>query len=159
MEKRSNTIRLFLIINVFVLLRGVYAQELPLILKFHRVHEDYVQFPCFPIDNCIDSVYQHADTLYIILQDPRIFHIEKRGTFTVLTDYGYQKHNFKTQISIDYNQDDYNFLVLNTFDFLCLFKKQAKKKRQYKILSIKKVIDYSNKKAIDIEENDVIIRD
>jgi hypothetical protein len=118
-----------------------------------------VQFPCFPINECIDSVYQHADTLYIILQDPRIFYIEKRGTYTVLMDYGHQKHNFKTKINVDYKQDNYNFLVLNTFDFICLFKKQTNRKKQYKISYIKNNNNYSNKKIIDIKESDVIIRE
>jgi hypothetical protein len=126
-----------------------------LIFNLKNTNKDKLSFSCLLIDECIDIIDKREDTLFILLQDNRIFYKDDYTTVVISKGYKINRHILKTSIQINYN---YNFIILKTFDMICLFKKQKNRRNTYKIFSIKEVMDYKDKNFIDIKNSDIHIR-
>jgi hypothetical protein len=127
-----------------------------LVFNFKNTNKNKLSYPCLLIDDCIDIIDKREDTLFIFLQDNRKFYKDDRTTVVISKGYKINERILKTSIQINYNC---NFIILKTFDMICLFKKQKNRKNIYKIFSIEEVVDYRNKDFIDIKGSDIRIRE
>lgn len=153
----SSIIRKIMIFNVLIIcVCELYAQKDSVILNIKKSDIKKILFPCELINNCIDSIYKHEDTLYIILQDTRKFYQDSnRSLFIVETSgYRYRGNNHNLNVLIQ-DEGIFDFIILKTFDFVCIFQKCKKK---YKCVLIEERADYSNKKNYDLKDSDIKFR-
>jgi len=111
-------VRTFFIASVSMLFVGnISAQDKIVTLEFRQSKRDPLPFPCRPISNCVDTISQQQDTLYIYLQETRKFY---RDTITkteavAYTFYHFKNHKFKIYLEIQ-NNSDCNFIKLKSLD-------------------------------------------
>lgn len=131
-----------------------FAQNVIITLNIKNVDKNTLSFPCMSINDCIDSVYKYKDTLFILLQETRTFYQDRSGVFFVIESCGYRANNRNINVLV---QDELisDFIILKTFDFVCIFQKYKKK---YKSIFIEERADYSTKKILDLKDSNIIIR-
>ncbi|MDR0368253.1 MAG: hypothetical protein LBH82_03825 [Bacteroidales bacterium] len=126
------------------------------LLNLKNIHKNKLSFPGLSITDCIDSIYADNDTLFIFLRDTRKFYKDERGTIVLSQEYKINKRTLKIPIQIEAN---FSFVLLKTFDFICIFKKHKNQGNTCKIFSIKEDSNDKDKDFIDIKDNqDVNIR-
>lgn len=74
----------------------------------------------------------------------------------MVDEHGYFSNNPKINVFIQKELVS-NFIVLRTFDYICVFQKRKRNKR-YKLISIEEKKDYCNKKILDLKDSKTIIR-
>jgi len=139
----------------FLCSQNVFSQRIStLTLKYNITDEQRkeLSFPCFDLINCIDTIVQCGDTLYVNLQDNRVFSISGRGNLVICIEKQIflPRNNFKLYLKIKKEISNIEYINLTTFDIICLFKRE--KENIYKLIHFKENKDYSNKKFIDFEE-------
>jgi len=148
-------VRTFFTASLFMLFaENISAQVQVLILEFHQSKRDPISFPCRPISNCIDTIFQQQDTIYIYLQETRKFY---RDTITktevvTYTFYHFKNRKFKILIEIE-NHSDCNFIKLKSLDHVYILKKE---KEIYKYL--RKQESISEREYMNINEDGMNIR-
>ena len=103
---------------------NISAQD-KITLEFHQSKRDPISFPCRPISNCIDTIFQQQDTLCIYLQETRKFYrdtITKTEVVTYTLSH-FKNHKFKIHIEIE-NNSDCNFIKLKSLDYIYILKKE-----------------------------------
>ena len=150
-----NFYRKILFILLIIQISNIQAQKdtITLVKKGDIIN---LSFPCESINDCIDSCYRHNDTLYILLQDTRKFYQDSRRGIFMVDEHGYFSNNPKINVFIQKELVS-NFIVLRTFDYICVFQKRKRNKR-YKLISIEEKKDYCNKKILDLKDSKTIIR-
>ena len=152
--------RLFFIGILFVFIQNVNAQNDTLTLKIPSSKKKDISYPlCIRgnITDCIDTLYKHDDTLFIVLQDTRKYYGDGKKIVYFVTDFEITgKTKLKIPIQNEFNCD---FIILKVFDWVCSFNKDKKKDKVYKLSSIKEVeADYSNKKVKNINDKDCDVK-
>ncbi len=156
--KNNIIIKKSLIFSILLIiwLCNSYGQSNILILEVKNVNKNILSYPCLSINDCIDTIYKDKDTLFILLQDTRKFYKDERATIVLSQGYKINKRILEIPIQMESN---YNFVILKTFDFICVFIKHKNQTNRYKIFSIKENTNYDDKEFKDIKNsNDVNIR-
>jgi site-specific recombinase XerD len=114
-----------------------------------------IEMPCYFINDCIDTLFQQKDTLFIVLDDNRKFYKDSNVICITYREGLIINNLIKIQIK---DIDNINFIILRTYDNLCLFKKMKYRKHKYKLISIKEIYDFNNKNFMKIDKNIINIR-
>lgn len=146
---KNNIWKLLLLSLLIIYSYDFFAQNVIIKLDIKNVNKNKLSFPCKSINDCIDSIYKNNDTLFILLQDTRKFYQDDNIIAIFSNGYKISKRDVNVLISEELISD---FIILKTFDFFCIFEKHKKKKETYNSILIEEIVDYSNKKNIDLKD-------
>lgn len=157
MKNKKNILAMLIFcVSLVICFYDSYGQS-HVLLEVKNVHKKNLSYPCLSINECIDSIYTDADTLFIFLQDTRKFYKDERCTMILSRGYYIKKRTHEILIPIDSN---FNFVILKSFDFICIFKKRKNHSNKFRIFSIKEDTNYDDKNFMDIKDSsDISIRE
>ena len=125
------------ILKVFVVLIfgnifSLFAQSTEkIVLEFYQIKEYHIALPCVDISRSIDTIYNKQDTLFIEIIDDRIFCLDSSGFSKKLyitgDFYSVKAKRFKKLLEVPTTKREYDFIGLQIYDQVYIFKKKIKK--------------------------------
>jgi hypothetical protein len=152
MRKTHIFIRAYFIGLFYIFLIGLFSQDTNTIIKIELPYKVYFESPCIEINECIDSIYQSSDTLFLLLHDNRyklLFRENiKEDTNTapymwLMERFAIDKNEIKKyniQIFIPSYYESYSMLVIQYAHYDYFFKQNKRSKYIYKYVETENLL-------------------